>query len=113
MRKGSVVTPLTLGFSIMVLLTSALLLVSLYFYARQLYMNFAEIIVNLQRMTTTARFQSSLLEGRWAAERYLVDWDPAYRTQAEEACERSVSRSSPGNDGRARMGRALRSTSGL
>ena len=89
MRKGSVVTPLTLGFSIMVLLTSALLLVSLYFYARQLYMNFAEIIVNLQRMTTTARFQSSLLEGRWAAERYLVDWDPAYRTQAEEARERA------------------------
>ena len=29
MRKGSVVTPLTLGFSIMVLLTSVLLLVSL------------------------------------------------------------------------------------
>ena len=50
MRKRSVVTPLTLGFSIMVLLTSALLLVSLYFYARQLYFNFADIITNLQKM---------------------------------------------------------------
>jgi methyl-accepting chemotaxis protein len=89
MRKGSVVTPLTLGFSIMVLLTSALLLVSLYFYARQLYVNFAEIIASLQDMSTTARLQSSLLETRWAAGRYLVDRDPAHRTQAEEAREQA------------------------
>jgi methyl-accepting chemotaxis protein len=85
MRKSSVVTPLTLGFSIMVLLTSALLLMSLYFYARQLYFNFAELLISLQEQQKTARLQSSLLETRWAADLYLASGDPAYRRQVENA----------------------------
>ena len=80
MRKSSIVTPLTLGFSIMVLLTSALLLMSLYFYARQLYFNFADILVSLQEQQVTAHLQSSLLEMRWATDRYLASTDPTYRT---------------------------------
>jgi methyl-accepting chemotaxis protein len=89
MRKSSVVTPLTLGFSIMVLLTSALLLVSLYFYARQLYFNFADIVDGVSLKLTAAHMRSNLLETRWAAGRYLASGDPAYRLQAERAHERA------------------------
>jgi methyl-accepting chemotaxis protein len=85
MRKSSVVTPLTLGFTIMVLLTSALLLVSLFFYARQLYFNFADILKSRTDQLTTAHLQSSLLEARWAAGRYRESGDLAYRAQAEDA----------------------------
>ena len=89
MRKSSIVTPLTLGFSIMVLLTSALLLMSLYFYARQLYYNFADIIDGVSEKLVAAHMQSNLLETRWAAGRYLTSGDPAYRSQAEKARERA------------------------
>jgi methyl-accepting chemotaxis protein len=89
MRKSSVVTPLTLGFTIMVVLTSALLLMSLYFYARQLYFNFADILASLQEQQVTAHLQSSLLEMRWAADRYLASENPTYRTRAIEARERA------------------------
>jgi methyl-accepting chemotaxis protein len=89
MRKSSVVTPLTLGFSIMVLLTSALLLMSLYFYARQLYLNFEGIINSVGEKLVAAHLQSNLLETRWAAGRYLASGDLAYRGQAEKARERA------------------------
>ncbi len=89
MRKSSVVTPLTLGFSIMVLLTSALLLMSLYFYARQLYINFEDIIDGVGEKLVAAHMQSNLLETRWAAGRYLASGDSTYRSQAEKARERA------------------------
>jgi len=89
MRKSSVVTPLTLGFSIMVLLTSALLLMSLYFYARQLYFNFEGIINGVSEKLVATHMQSNLLETRWAAGRYLASGDTAYRSQAEKARERA------------------------
>jgi methyl-accepting chemotaxis protein len=89
MRKSSVVTPLTLGFSIMVLLTSTLLLVSLYFYARQLYINFEDIVGGVGQKLAAAQMRSNLLETRWAAGRYLASGDLAYRSQAERARERA------------------------
>jgi methyl-accepting chemotaxis protein len=89
MRKSSIVTPLTLGFSIMVLLTGLLLLLSLSLYARQLYINFGEIISGLNTMLATARFQSNVLEAQWAADRYLDSGDSAYREQAIAARERA------------------------
>jgi methyl-accepting chemotaxis protein len=89
MRKSSVVTPLTLGFSIMVVLTGLLLLLSLTLYARQLYFSFWDIIEGLNELLITERFESNLLEARWAAGRYVASGDPVYRTQAVKARERA------------------------
>jgi methyl-accepting chemotaxis protein len=89
MRKSSVVTPLTLGFSIMVVLTGLLLLLSLTLYARQLYFSFGDIVEGLNKLLVAERFESNLLEARWAAGRYLANGDPVYRTQAVKARERA------------------------
>lgn len=85
MRKDSVVMPLWLGFFTMAALTSLILFGSLYFYARQLYINFGVIIDGVGEKLVTARLQSSLLEERWAAGRYASSGDPTYRARAEEA----------------------------
>jgi hypothetical protein len=89
MRKGSVVMPPWLGFFTMAAFTSLILLGSLYFYARQLYFNFEDILQSLDDKLVAARLQSSLLEARWAADRYLASGDPAHRAQAEKAREQA------------------------